>query len=86
MPEGVVDEIPGYIWAEDKDGNVKDEPDQSCDDHGCDTTRYAQITIHKTDFRSGKPKPEASDVFYGKAGAEMSEREFDQHVADYDNE
>lgn len=41
MPTCTVEEIPGYVWAKNKDGkSIKEEP-VKLDDHGCDTLRYA---------------------------------------------
>lgn len=43
-PNCTEDEIPGYVWAQWKDGKpVKEEPDRACPDHGCDATQYAAV-------------------------------------------
>lgn len=42
LPCGIVEEIPGYVFRKGDDGKpVDEEPDRGCEDHACDTCRYA---------------------------------------------
>jgi hypothetical protein len=84
LPQGVVDEIPGYVWAEQKeDRPAKNEPDPGSIDHGCDTTGYVQTEIWKTDFRTKKNTLKPEDVFSGKASYTMTAEEFEEYVDEY---
>ncbi len=44
--ENMVKEIQGYVWKEDKDGNVLDIP-VKFKDHTCDSARYGIYTHWK---------------------------------------
>lgn len=79
-------EIPGYVWGQDKDGNLLDKPDDGCEDHGCDTKRYALTEIWYSDFRSersireAEPDREWTDVL----DSDMTDEEKEAWLAEHD--
>lgn len=57
-PVSTVQEIPSYIWEETADGRpIKERPDATCADHGCDAMQYDAITTHKMDLTPPQPEP-----------------------------
>lgn len=43
-PCGLVEEITSYVWKKDPSGErLRDEPDDSCEDHACDVARYCAM-------------------------------------------
>lgn len=50
-PRSLLEEIPAYVWTETKEGQYdKEEPDNKCEDHGCDALRYAMMFLWGTDL------------------------------------
>jgi len=47
LPSGIIEEIPGYVWAENKDG-VQEKP-KKIHDHSCDTLRYSVTFLNDCD-------------------------------------
>ena len=84
LPMGVVDEIPGYVWAEPKAGKPpKDEPDPGCVDHGCDVKRYVQTEIWMTDFRKRMGRLDAEDAFKPAELDNMTDEDFKSYVDEF---
>ncbi|MHA7813250.1 MAG: hypothetical protein ACX94C_07670 [Phycisphaerales bacterium] len=84
MPLGVVDEIPGYVWAEQKeDRPAKNQPDPGCVDHGCDAMRYLQTEVHVTKFGKDRPRLTAEEAFTPEALETMSDEEHAEMVKLY---
>ena len=86
-PQGMADELPGYCWAEQKDGSdPKEEPDPGSIDHGIDSGRYVITEEWKTDFRQYKRRFTVAEVFSGHPDVEMTDTEFEDFVRQYVDE
>ncbi len=84
LPVGVVEEIPGYVWAEQKeDRPAKNEPDPGCVDHGCDAMRYILTEIWKTKYGRRPGTLEAAQAFKQENIDKMSAEEFGEYVEKY---
>lgn len=56
-PTCTVEEIPGWVYPVTEEGKpVKDEPDPSCPDHGCDMTRAVGYWAWAKDLKEPEPK------------------------------
>lgn len=84
MPYCTEMEIPGYVYAERKDGEGdKEIPDPGCVDHGCDAMSYCLRTIYETDFANTLKAERHETVVpsvYSKQIQDMSPERFDQWV------
>jgi len=50
------EEIPSYTWLKHAEGKpMKERPDPSCADHGCDATRYAAMFLWGRDHNEEQP-------------------------------
>lgn len=55
QPTGLIQEIPGYVWWETKDGQaVKEIPDPSVPQHSADAMRYAMIWLDWSYYKPGR--------------------------------
>lgn len=55
QPFSTPQEIPSYVFRKDAEGRVlRDQTDEGCADHGCDTTRYAASWNWRRDMRPGQ--------------------------------
>lgn len=86
LPYCTEQEIPGYVWAVNKEGELLDVPDPGCEDHGCDTKRYTLTEIWYTDFRSERAIREAEpDVTWDQVRASsMTAKEQEEWLAEND--
>lgn len=78
LPIGVVEEIPGYVWAEQKEGRpARNEPDPGCVDHGCDAARYVQTEIWVTKFGKKLGSPSLEEAFKPQNITKLDTDEFE---------
>jgi len=83
-PNGVVQELPGYVWAEQKeDRPAKNEPDPGSIDHGADTMRYVLTELQSTNFKGPRRELTAAEAFSPSALDNMSPALHAQMVEKY---
>lgn len=76
-PTCTAQEIPSYVWRTTKDGQpVKEEPDPTAPDHGCDALRYAAMYLWRRDLSD---PPVHRDWKKDSLGAWMEHGELDFH-------
>ena len=76
-PTCTAQEIPSYVWRTTKDGQpVKEEPDPTAPDHGCDALRYAAMYLWRRDLSD---PPVRRDWKKDSLGAWMDHAELDFH-------
>lgn len=84
VPSCTDQEIPGYVWSKREDGDpIKDKPDPSRPNHGCDATEYFAVWKWKKDIdREPKqgwrpPKAEPGKIKFAEASGlmELMEKE-----------
>lgn len=58
LPCSTEEELPSYVFDRDENKDVtKEKPDPDCEDHGCDTARYAVMSFWKRDKLKFPDKP-----------------------------
>ena len=63
-PTCVTEEIPSYVYPKSEEGKeIKEAPDASCDDHGCDALRYLSMGAWTKDLTVSEPQQWAPGTF-----------------------
>lgn len=77
--QSVVAEIPGYVWPQKADGKpIKERPDPSRPDHGCDAMRYTALFMDQYDLADALPDKPKYDP--GTFGAELGHEELEEQI------
>lgn len=81
LPLSTEGEIDSYVFRKNEEGKeIKDEPDPSCPDHGCDTLRYNSVfkwgrDINPAPKRWVFPKPKWGEMSLAEDFLEIAEKE-----------
>ncbi len=78
LPTCTMQEIPGYVYRKSEAGKrVKEEPEPGTPDHGCDTCRYAVMSLERTDYA---PYPAEVPLAVDSIGAMLGHKDVDAMV------
>ena len=81
-PCSSTEEVPSYVWCKSEEGKpIKEKPDPTCSDHGCDAVRYASM------FKWGRdmtPAPEPKKHVRGSYGQVMEFAKTEKAIEEFE--